>query len=90
MVEFSVYLNRLVFVMESYILYLCSEYSYSILFCILIRKNSFANSTDPDETAHDELSHLDLRCLTFCLSNLHMNILSSNSLLTKKQTTNVV
>ena len=28
----------------------------------------FANSIDPDETAHNEPSHLDLRCLTFSLS----------------------
>ena len=26
----------------------------------------FANSVDPDETAHNEPSHLDLHCLPFC------------------------
>ena len=25
----------------------------------------FANSVDPDETAHNELSHQDLHCLSF-------------------------
>ena len=33
----------------------------------------FANSIDPDETAHNEPSHLDLRCLTFSLSTLHIH-----------------
>ena len=38
-----------------------------------------------------ESSHLDLCCLTFSLSTLHINFLSSNSLLKKeKQTTNVI
>ena len=27
--------------------------------------NTSANSVDPDETAHNEPSHLDLRCLPF-------------------------
>ena len=37
-----------------------------------------------------EPSHLDLRCLTFSLSTLHMNFFSSDSLLRKeKQTTKV-
>ena len=27
---------------------------------------TFANSVDPDETAHKELSHLGLHCLPFC------------------------
>ena len=30
------------------------------------QNNFFANSVDPDETAHDEPSHLDLYCLPFC------------------------
>ena len=29
----------------------------------LILKNRMASSLDPDETAHDEPSHLDLHCL---------------------------
>ena len=29
--------------------------------------NSCGNSVDPDETAHNELSHQDLHCLPFCL-----------------------
>ena len=33
----------------------------------------FANSINPDETAHIEPSHLDLRCLTFRRSTLHTN-----------------
>ena len=50
-----------------------------------------ANSIDLDETAHKEPSHLDLRCLTFSLSTLHINFFPSDSLLkNKKQTTNVV
>ena len=31
----------------------------------LLLMQVFANSIDPDETAHNEPSHLDLRCLTF-------------------------
>ena len=40
----------------------------------------------------DEPSHLDLRCLTFSLSTLHINFFPSDSLFKKKkkQTTNVV
>ena len=26
----------------------------------------FPNNADPDETAHNELSHQDLHCLPFC------------------------
>ena len=26
----------------------------------------FANSVDPDETAHNEMSHLDFQCLPYC------------------------
>ena len=37
---------------------------------------AFANSVDPDETAHNEPSHQDVRCLTFRLSNLHINFFS--------------
>ena len=29
-------------------------------------QNVFANSVDPDETAHNEPSHQDLHCLPFC------------------------
>ena len=29
-------------------------------------QNIFANSVDPDETAHNEPSHQDLRCLLLC------------------------
>ena len=29
--------------------------------------NKMANSVDPDETAHYELSHLDLQCLQRCV-----------------------
>ena len=36
----------------------------------------FANSIDPDETAH-----LDLRCLTFILSTVHINVYSNCGLL---------
>ena len=28
--------------------------------------DTFANSADPDETAHNEPSHQDLHCLPFC------------------------
>ena len=28
-------------------------------------QNNFANSVDPDETAHNKLSHQDLQCLPF-------------------------
>ena len=30
------------------------------------KTDTFANSADPDETAHTELYHLDLHCLPFC------------------------
>ena len=45
---------------------------------------TFANSIDPDKTAHNEPSHLDLRCLTFSLSALHINFFPSGSLFKKK------
>ena len=52
---------------------------------------AFANSVDPDETAHNEPSHQDLRCLTFSLSTLRINLFPIDSLLKKtKQMTNVV
>ena len=53
---------------------------------------TFANSIDLDEAVHNEPSHLDLRCLTFSLSALHINFFPFDSLLKKKkkQTTNVV
>ena len=44
-------------------------------------KWAFANSRDPDETAHNEPSHLDLRCLTLSLSTLYINFFPSDSLL---------
>ena len=31
-----------------------------------------SNSTDPDETAHNELFHLDLHCLPFSLKILNI------------------
>ena len=37
-------------------------------------KKAFANSIEPDETAHNEPSHLVLRCLTFSLSTIHINL----------------
>ena len=45
---------------------------------------AFANSINPDETAH-EPSHLGLRCLTFTLSTLHINFFLSDNLLKKKK-----
>ena len=50
-----------------------------------IKNISFTNSTDPDETAHNELSQLDLCCLTFSLSISHLNFFPSNNLLRKKK-----
>ena len=41
----------------------------------------FANSINPDKTAHNEPYHLDLRCWKYCLSILHINFFPSNSLL---------
>ena len=41
----------------------------------------FANSVDPDETAHYEPSHQVLRCLTFSLSTLHIDLFTTDSLL---------
>ena len=34
----------------------------------------FTNSVDPDETAHNELSHQELRCLTFSCPALGISI----------------
>ena len=48
-------------------------------------KKGFANSVDPDETAHNEPSHPDLRCLTVSLSTLHINLFPTDSLLKKKK-----
>ena len=48
------------------------------------KKQAFANSIDRDETAHNEPSHLDLRCLTFSLSTLRINFVSKDSVLKKK------
>ena len=48
-------------------------------------KIGFANTIDPDETAHNEPSHLDLCCLTFSLSTLHINYFPSDTLFKKKQ-----
>ena len=39
---------------------------------IITKYSLFSNSIDPDETAHDEPSHLDLSCLTFSLSTLNI------------------
>ena len=44
---------------------------------------AFANRIDPDETAHNEPSHRDLRCLTFSLSALHVKFFLMDSLLKK-------
>ena len=45
----------------------------------------FANSTDPDEP-----SHLDLRCLTFIFTTLHIILFEAIVYLTKMKTINVV
>ena len=42
---------------------------------------AFANNIDKDETAQNEPSHLDLRCLTFSLSTLNKNFFPCDSLL---------
>ena len=44
----------------------------------------FANSIDPDVTAHNEPSHLGLRCLTFSVSTLHINFFPMDSLFRTK------
>ena len=36
-------------------------------------KAGFANPADPDETAHNELSHLDLQCLPSSLCIMQTN-----------------
>ena len=46
------------------------------------------NRVDPDETAHNEPSHQDLRCLTFSLSAFQLKVCFKKQ--KKKQTTNVV
>ena len=43
-----------------------------------MRKYAFANIIDPNETAQ---SHLDLRCLTFSLPILHINVFPNEGLL---------
>ena len=46
-----------------------TDISWLFNFCSLTHKApyttkaEFANTVDPDETAHNELSHLDLQCL---------------------------
>ena len=60
------------------------EYCLINSFTAIVDKRLFANSVDPDETAHNEPSHLDLRCLTFSLSTLHINFFPNDSLLEKK------
>ena len=42
---------------------------------------TLANSVDPDETAYNEPSHQDLRCLTISLPALHINVYPVDSLL---------
>ena len=55
------------------------------------RNRFFANSVDPDETAHTEPSHQDLLCLIFSFSTLHIKVFTINSFVKKKkQMTNVV
>ena len=44
----------------------------------------FVNSVDPDETAHNEPSHQDLRCLIFSISTLRVNVFAIDSLLKTK------
>ena len=39
----------------------------------------WVNSIYPDDTAHNEPSHMELRCLTFSLSTLHINCLFKKS-----------
>ena len=48
----------------------------------------FTNSVDPDETAHYEPSHQDLRCLAFSLTTLHINFFPTDSLFKKTTTEN--
>ena len=44
-----------------------NEISMQFTFSDLQSKtDTFENSVDPDEMAHNEPSHLDLRCLPFC------------------------
>ena len=44
----------------------------TLIIRLLIRL--FANNIDPDERAHNEPSHLDLRCLTDSLSTLRETV----------------
>ena len=46
---------------------------------------AFSNSVDQDETAHNEPSHQDLRCLTFSLSTLYIKVFLIGSLIKKKK-----
>ena len=40
----------------------------TLTFCTAGNKpNTFTNSVDPDEMAHNEPSHLDLHCLSICI-----------------------
>ena len=47
---------------------------------------AFANGVDPDEMAHNELSHQDLRCLTGSLSALHINFFPIDRMLKRTKT----
>ena len=42
---------------------------------------AFANSVDLDEMAHNEPSHQEVLCLTFSLSDLHINLFPVGSLI---------
>ena len=47
----------------------CTVVSYSLTrIAPNVTIAEFANTVDPDETAHDESSHLDLQCLPVSLS----------------------
>ena len=76
--------------MSGYFLLLLCSFFFFFFFFFFVKSftavgddNSFfANSVDPDETAHPEQ---DLRCLTFSLSALHINLFPIDSLLKTKR-----
>ena len=56
--------------------YLCiNELTLSVLWT---KTDTFANSVDPDETAHYEPSHLDLHCLPFWFWITTVTLLAAN------------
>ena len=77
-------LNLAVFFFFFFFFFYCSK--FTLTFKNIADNNSrLQKSIDPDEAVHNEPSNVDLRCLKFSLSTLHINLFPSDSLLRKKK-----